>query len=186
MKKIYFPKKILQIMRMSFLLLFACFLNISASTYSQKFSFNTSEDKTIKDILAEIETESNFKFLYRTDLVDVSRTVRLNVNDADITTVLETILQPSEMTYRIFNDSLVVITNKASMAQHKITGTVIDAKTGEPLAGVTIIIDGTTKGFLTNASGKYSLEVSDSDVSLSFFIYRIFKSTSTYCRKICN
>jgi TonB-dependent starch-binding outer membrane protein SusC len=167
MKKNYFPKKILQIMRISFLLLFACFINISASTYSQKFSFYTTDDKTVKDILSEIETKSNFKFLYRTDLVDVSQKIKLDITDADITTLLSTLLDPSAMTYRIFNDSLVVITNKSNLQQHQVSGKVTDEK-GNPLGGVTVAVKGTTIGTLTDALGKYIINNSPQNATLIF------------------
>ena len=47
-------------------------------------------------------------------------------------------------------------------------GTVTDASTGETLAGVSIVVAGTTLGIMTDASGKYTLEVHDSSVKLKF------------------
>lgn len=41
-----------------------------------------------------------------------------------------------------------------------ISGTVTNAKTGESIPGVNILVKGTTNGTLTNAEGKYTLEVS--------------------------
>lgn len=41
----------------------------------------------------------------------------------------------------------------------KVTGTVIDAKTNEPVIGVTIVLKGTSKGTITDFDGNYSLEI---------------------------
>jgi TonB-dependent starch-binding outer membrane protein SusC len=51
--------------------------------------------------------------------------------------------------------------------QNRISGTVTDAK-GQPLAGVNVVVTGTTTGTLTDVSGKYTLEVPASAKSLSF------------------
>ena len=47
-----------------------------------------------------------------------------------------------------------------TMAQHSLKGTVKDSN-GEPLAGVTVIVSGTTNGTMTDASGKYVISVPD-------------------------
>ncbi len=48
-----------------------------------------------------------------------------------------------------------------------VTGKVTD-ETGEPLIGVTILIDGTSKGTVTDFDGTYSLEVEDENATLVF------------------
>ena len=50
----------------------------------------------------------------------------------------------------------------------RVTGTVTDARTGEPLPGVNIVEQGTTTGVVTNIDGNYSIQVSGSDVALVF------------------
>jgi TonB-linked SusC/RagA family outer membrane protein len=49
-----------------------------------------------------------------------------------------------------------------------ISGKVIDANSGEPLPGVNIRIEGTTRGVVTNPSGEYSIRVSDPEAILIF------------------
>ena len=134
MKKNYLTKKILLIMRLTFLMLFACLINISASIYSQRFTYE-SKNASIKDLLTEIESNSTYKFLYRSDLIDVSREVELNMKDADVATVLSMIFASDDITYRIFDDNLVVITRANDLQEQKISGIVSDASTGESLPG---------------------------------------------------
>ncbi|MEP7166185.1 MAG: TonB-dependent receptor [Ferruginibacter sp.] len=51
-------------------------------------------------------------------------------------------------------------------AQKNITGTVIDAQDGSPLAAVTISVNGSNSGTSTNASGKYSIQAPDNALLL--------------------
>ena len=47
------------------------------------------------------------------------------------------------------------------VADRTISGTVVDAETGEPLAGVNILVSGTTTGTSTDAEGRFRLTVPD-------------------------
>ena len=51
--------------------------------------------------------------------------------------------------------------------QEQVTGTVIDAETGTPIPGATVIEKGSTNGTTTDFDGNYSISVS-SDAVLSF------------------
>ncbi len=52
--------------------------------------------------------------------------------------------------------------------QQSITGTITDASTGEALAGVSIVLKGTTTGTVSDAGGKYSISISDPRGTLVF------------------
>lgn len=47
---------------------------------------------------------------------------------------------------------------------HEITGTVTDAKTSEPLIGVTVMVKGTTNGVMTDVDGQFRLNCKEGDV----------------------
>ncbi len=51
-----------------------------------------------------------------------------------------------------------------------ITGTVLDANTGEPLPGVSILIKGTSTGSITDVNGKYTLHAKSSDIIVFSYI----------------
>lgn len=55
-----------------------------------------------------------------------------------------------------------------AFAQSKVSGTVTDAESGEPLQGVAVLIKGTTVGMFTNGEGKYTLEVPSGNSTLLF------------------
>lgn len=60
-----------------------------------------------------------------------------------------------------------------AVAQQRVTGTITDASTGEPLAGVNIVVQGTTTGTMTDVNGKYTIEVPNrnSVLSISYIGY---------------
>lgn len=54
------------------------------------------------------------------------------------------------------------------LQQQKITGTVVDKTNGEALAGVNVVVQGTTAGAITDVNGKYSIAVANTNVTLEF------------------
>ncbi|MDX2191123.1 MAG: SusC/RagA family TonB-linked outer membrane protein [Bacteroidota bacterium] len=66
---------------------------------------------------------------------------------------------------------LLIFSQFLALAQDnvfKVSGIITDAKTKEPMAGVSVIIKGTTKGTLSDLDGKYILEITDSAKILVF------------------
>ncbi|MBQ0021530.1 MAG: TonB-dependent receptor [Bacteroidales bacterium] len=55
-----------------------------------------------------------------------------------------------------------------AFAQSQISGSVLDAETGEPLIGVTVRVPGTNVGAITNADGKFSVNLPAGKKNLSF------------------
>lgn len=57
------------------------------------------------------------------------------------------------------------------LAQNRtITGTVVEAETQTPLPGVSVVVQGTTKGTMTNAEGKFSLDATEGQILQFSFI----------------
>jgi hypothetical protein len=59
----------------------------------------------------------------------------------------------------IDNSLIVLLPNTGTLQQQKVTGVVTDASSGEALAGVNIMIEGTNQGVITDMNGNYSIEV---------------------------
>ena len=67
----------------------------------------------------------------------------------------------------------LLLTVSLALAQRSITGSVVDAKTSEPLIGANIVIPGTTTGTVVDTKGKFSLTVpaSATSIQVSFIGY---------------
>ena len=63
---------------------------------------------------------------------------------------------------------LISLCNQGTNAQIPVTGTVVSDDTGEPLAGVTVVIDGTFIGTISNRDGMYAIDLRTEDDVLVF------------------
>lgn len=62
----------------------------------------------------------------------------------------------------------MLMTASMAFAQKQITGTVVDAENGDPLIGVAVRVPGTNNGVLSNADGKFSINLPAGKKNLSF------------------
>lgn len=62
---------------------------------------------------------------------------------------------------------LLLLANLSLIAQQTITGVVKDQE-GQPMSGVTVVVQGTSVGTLTGVDGKYSLQVPAGATTLQF------------------
>ncbi len=64
--------------------------------------------------------------------------------------------------------ALLLFLQVDGLAQHTVSGTIIESDTEEPLGGVNIIIKGTTQGTASNADGTYSIDAPAASDTLIF------------------
>ena len=64
--------------------------------------------------------------------------------------------------------ALLMLCVSISYAQ-QITGTVVDEK-NEPLIGASVVLEGTTKGAITDVNGAFQLAVSDNEMNSNLII----------------
>jgi len=149
-------------MKLTLLILMTALVHVSANVYSQQTKFSLSlKNGTVRDVLKQIENESNFFFLYKSENIDVSRKVSIQVENRTIEEILDNLFRDTNVTYEIINRQ-IVLTNKEktnyefAQQQRSIHGTVKNEQ-GEPVPGVTVVVKGTTNGTITDADGNYSL-----------------------------
>lgn len=146
-------------------------MNATAGVYSQSEPISLSmTDATVFDVLNTIEQNSKFKFFYQNEQIDVTRTVSINIKDADIDDVLARVFNDNTVKVQILDDNLVVLT-RINNQQILISGTIKSSTTNEPLPGVNIIEKGTTNGVISDLNGRYSISLqSESPVLVFSFI----------------
>ncbi|RIJ47467.1 SusC/RagA family TonB-linked outer membrane protein [Maribellus luteus] len=162
-------------MRLTIILLLSVMFASAANSYSQtaKFSMKLS-NVTLKQVFHEIEKNSEFIIVYSDDLVNVNQKVDVSVSEVTVDNLLEQALQETDLTYKISDRQIAVMKkagNMLTIPQEKktVTGIVNDSK-GEPLTGVTIVLRGTMTGTVSDADGKFTMDVPASGgvLSLSF------------------
>ena len=166
--------KIFQLMRNTMLLVFIITLQVNANdTYSQNTKLTLNLDNvTVADVLAEIQNNSEFYFLFNAKLIDVRREVSVSMEDSKISEILTSLFSGTGVNYLVYKRQIILTLSDvtplaAALQQLKITGTVTDDK-GNPLPGVTIRVKGITLGTLTDASGKYTIENTPQNATLIF------------------
>ncbi|MBN1984984.1 MAG: SusC/RagA family TonB-linked outer membrane protein, partial [Prolixibacteraceae bacterium] len=141
-----------------------CVLQLSATVYSQTRLTVDSKNNTVKEVLSKIENQSEFRFFYNEKFMDLNRRVDFNIDNQSIHEIMNDLFGPSEVTYKIMENNLIVITPE-SYQQQPVTGKILD-NTGQPLPGVTVIIKGTSQGTVTNANGEFSFSSVPEDAIL--------------------
>ena len=107
--KYYYLKKTILIMKLTTIILLLNFIQIGATVYSQTERFTFKADKIqIRELLDKVESESNYKFLYRSDYLD-NNPISLDANDLSLEDLLSLAFSNSDITYQILDDKLVVI-----------------------------------------------------------------------------
>lgn len=162
-------RKILSVMKCASIFLLACSLNVSASIYSQttKLSLNV-KNQSIKDILYQIENQSDFRFIYESGKINLDRKVSIQVKEQTVETILKQLFENEGITYEITENNLILINPSQTLrkqavqepqqAKKKVTGIVKD-QNGEPIIGANVVEKGTTNGTVTDVDGKFSLEI---------------------------
>lgn len=169
-------RKILLRMKLTLIGLLICFMQVSATVYSQatKFTFEH-RGMQVADILREIEQESNFRFFYQREQVNVEREVTINAENNTVEEILTALFKDEGVKYKVLENDLILLTPKNNdflalidvQQQNTVSGTVTD-ESGEALPGVTVVIKGTTRGTVTDTDGEYTLSGITEDATLQF------------------
>lgn len=165
-------RKTFLIMRISlFLILFSALQVWAGLSYSQstRLSLNM-KNSTVKDVLNQIEEQSEFYFLYNNQLINVDRKVSLQVQNEKIEGILSKLFDDNNVNVLI-RDRHIILTPSTTEAiqqqQKSLTGKVTDSR-GGGLPGVSIVIKGTNVGTISDIDGNYKLNNISPETVLSF------------------
>lgn len=139
---------------------------MAAPSYSQSTKISLSlHDVTVEQVLNQIESVSEFYFLFNQKLVDVTRKVDIEADKEPIKDILNSIFN-DDVKFVVLDRQIILLPNKGILTdtanqQKQIAGKVTDSKTGEPLIGATILIKGTSIGVITGIDGSYQISTPD-------------------------
>ncbi|OZI06847.1 hypothetical protein BWI93_17775 [Siphonobacter sp. BAB-5385] len=135
------------------------------------------KDQNVEDVLKKIEKLVGVKFIYSREIIQSKQKISYQAQNQPIQTVLNEILNPIQITYESAGNQILLkrITPPASTlkketvlgAEIPVTGTVTDEK-GNPVAGVNILIKGTTRGTVTTSDGTFKVLVNSEEDELLF------------------
>ncbi|WP_343702057.1 TonB-dependent receptor [Chitinophaga sp.] len=164
-------------MKLTFVLIMAAMLNASASVYSQTVNFSGRNVK-LKSVFTAIRKQTGYVVFYDNQLIKAARPVTVSMQHASVDALLSAALEGQGLTYSITDKTISI--RKQTINARKIpdlvffppppvviSGKVTD-DAGEPLPGVTIMVQGTTKGTTTDDKGEFRLSNVDDNATLVF------------------
>ncbi|MBV8253981.1 MAG: SusC/RagA family TonB-linked outer membrane protein [Chitinophaga sp.] len=156
-------RKLIMRMKLTSVLLCAGFLQLSAHGFSQEKISVDFSNIPIGKLLNVIGKKSDYTFLYKNDAIPDKR-ITIKMDNAPVPEILEKALNGTHLNYRIMPNNLVVIVKSGETVKTiQIKGIVKDVD-GTPLIGVTVKVQGTSKGATTNVKGEYEMEVPENAV----------------------
>ncbi|MFD1140906.1 TonB-dependent receptor [Larkinella insperata] len=181
---------ILRIMKVSItpclLWLLGVHLALAHDVYAQEILSKrisiTVNEMGIDKVLEKIEGQTKIRFIYSAEVIRADRKVTLDSQNQRLDAVLETLLSPLGIEYKVSRKSILLLKaaeRKTSLktepieavvprdVNREITGKVLDEK-GQPIPGASVIVKGTTLGTSTNAEGEYILSLPDDKNAIIF------------------
>lgn len=182
-KRLLFKKTLWHIMRLTFvqITLMAAFCtmvdahDVKAQEVLNRGVSIKAQSQSLKTILAQIEKQTEARFVYSDTRIPIEKQVFVNANGQTLEKVLKELFPPMGVRYQVSGNFIVLSKLKNETAENDapeeasppaftLTGTVTDEK-GELLVGASVVLEGTTKGTFTNERGTYILELEDADKS---------------------
>src|SRR5690606_41037366 len=127
---------------------------------------------SLESVLLQIQRKSGYNFLLNADYLRAANRVTIDARDKDVDDVLKLILAQQPFDYQI-NGRIVSFTPKqgrkkdlVQTRQQRVVSGIVSDSTGTPLQGVTVLIEGTSRGTATDQSGRFELQVDENDVLL--------------------
>ena len=167
-----------------FVLCFALGIGIcySNDNYSQTARVSLHlKNKTVQQVLSEIEKKTEYVFFYQDNVLDGNRKVTVNTDDRKVADVLDEILTPIGNTYFVSDRQIYVVKRSESRTvptiaikqQRQVKGKIVN-ESGEPIVGASIVEKGTTNGTTTDEEGLFTIEDCDNNsiLQISFIGYK--------------
>ncbi|MDO8899385.1 MAG: hypothetical protein Q7V19_17160, partial [Bacteroidales bacterium] len=130
----------------TYLLLFILGITqVTAAVFSQNININLSLKNTpLKEAFEQIENKTDFKFLYRSDLIDMDHRTTLDISGTvSIDALMAHLLKGTNAQYSLISENLIVL---APQQRQLVMGIVRDSRTRESIPGVNVLIEGTMLG----------------------------------------
>ena len=143
---------------------FVCGLMAPLPMSAQKINFSV-RNVTVQEAVSALNQSENYSVILNADDLDLDRKVSVSVRNATVEEVLDSIFSGQNVTYVIDGRRISVTAGKAPDGKEedsvraretKISGKITDSA-GEPLVGASLVIAGTTQGFLTDIDGNFEI-----------------------------
>lgn len=170
------PKQTLLTMKLTVLLI-AASLCANAEGLAQKVNLSL-KNASLEQVFNQVKLQTGFSFIWDEPALKGTHPVNIRVKNASVPEVMDHCLKDQSLIYQIIG-KIIVIKQKAEItppADNILTtmpplvdvhGRVVNEK-GEPLAGASVIVRGTSTAVVTDADGRFSVGVNNNNATLVF------------------
>ncbi len=155
--------------------------SFSQDILNQQVSINA-QSVEIKKILIDIEKQTSAKFIFSNNTIKSANKITFSVASERLSVVLAKLLPPLSIGYEVAGSRILLkkadlrtgsveeetepsksenINNVQTIA-FIVNGIITDEK-NEPLVGASVVLEGTTKGAISDENGKFKLELADNE-----------------------
>ena len=164
-----FRKQNWLIMKLTAILLLTACLQVSANGFSQNITLSE-KNISLQKVFKQIHKQTGYQFFYQDEMLDKAGRINIKVKDVSLEKVLAICFKDLPLTYSIANNAITIKPKKEDKviqapppAFIDIHGVVKNTQ-GTPLAGVSVIVKGTSRGTSTNSDGSFSINANAGDV----------------------
>ncbi|RGN31814.1 SusC/RagA family TonB-linked outer membrane protein [Bacteroides oleiciplenus] len=123
---------------------------------------------TLEEALGQIRQKGEYSLWYRNEEVNLKKKVSLDIQNGNITQILDSLFEGENLRYIIEDNHIVIFkadgtSKSAQQTTKRITGVIKDNH-GEPIIGCNIMEKGTSNGTITSVDGDFSLNVAEKAV----------------------
>ncbi|MCK5701493.1 MAG: SusC/RagA family TonB-linked outer membrane protein, partial [Cyclobacteriaceae bacterium] len=141
------------------------------------------EEAPLKDVFADLETQTDFSFSYNQGIIDLDEIVTTVVVNESLGDVLRHLAKETKLNFKRIDNNIYVskrkmlqpsvtetINSTIALQDRTITGKVTSAEDESELPGVSVVIKGTSVGTVTDLEGNYSLEAPESSIIVFSYV----------------
>jgi TonB-linked SusC/RagA family outer membrane protein len=164
--------KLLRVMKLTAILLFAACITASANGYSQKVTISE-KNVPLEKVFKQIKKQTGYVFFYDEAWMKQARKVTVNVVDSPLEEVLKICFKNQLLTFSIVGTTVVLTQSIAAIPSKvneevripapppfTVTGKITDTD-GNPLEGVSVLLKSTNRGVTTKKDGTFTIQVPD-------------------------
>lgn len=148
-----------------------------AQILDQKINLNA-KNQSMSSVLIEIEKTADITFIYSPVLIQAGKKITASFRNEPLSAVLNTLLTSQRIKYEVSGKVIVLnrvlaVNDKPAensgaeiIAQDILVSGMVSDDTGQPVAGASVILKGTTVAVSTDKSGKFKINVPDHNAVL--------------------
>ena len=159
-------------MKLAFMCLFVFVSGLfatEASSQTARVSIVANSIST-KDLIREIEKQTEYLFVYNKNEVDLNQTVTINADNKTVAEILNKTFGNTDIVYAMEGSNIMLMKKEskaevqASQQKEKTVNGIITDENGEAIIGANVSVKGTTIGTITDVDGNFSLSIPENSL----------------------